>query len=483
MQYTKVALLIVSAAAQSNVMQSVPVPRDGWNPLDTIKAAFKLEVDNLKKVAAGLEFTPSFPTINLANFPGIDVQCVGEAIKLTFDDIEKAKEANQAWTAIQDLHFLVSHEVQCNGVNETLAFQVAQIVLDGNDLIVNHNPKEVHSLVNDFKLLIAHIQSAKSSNIFDWFNWNSEGKVLTYSMDVNYADGQVTDKDISIFKAPEAQVSCADCYVHGDASVKIAITGTALKINSYEIDLTGDFKANMDVDLEIFEAHNQFLLKNKLFSKSLSAVTVGGLFSFTPEIILESGISYSVTEAVDASYGFDFDFPFDYKISSTLSPSFTPNSKPKITQHDLTVSKDIQVSASAHLIPSFVLDLDIFNLVDFNLDLALDTSLGLEFNTGKFKTCPTQSFDVALISESDVTLDVKSTKFDLFGVLDSTKIDGHHDICHIGPLTLYTFCKAHKLPVVTTTINKIGHQTTTTLAPTTVPTSTRILATTTDAGK
>lgn len=73
MQYTKVALLLLSAAAQSNVMQTVPVGREGWNPLGTIKAAFKLEVDALKKVTAGLEFTPAFPTINLANFPVISI--------------------------------------------------------------------------------------------------------------------------------------------------------------------------------------------------------------------------------------------------------------------------------------------------------------------------------------------------------------------------------------------------------------------------
>ncbi|KAJ3317746.1 hypothetical protein HDV06_001264 [Boothiomyces sp. JEL0866] len=463
MKYSYVASLVMATAAQNtNYLSTVPVARDGYHPLPQIQASYQLPKPDNSMIIAGMQFTPTFPTVNLGNFPGIQISCQNDAIKLQFQDANSASQAMNTWTAVNNLHFLINHEVQCHDVDETTAYQVGNLSLNDSQISVKFTPAQLHEVIDEYELNIAHVQQDANKR-------STTSKNLPIS--INFANGQAANPDISIFKNDAVSLSCENCFANGNVNFQITASGTRLSLKDYKFDINGNMFATMDLDAKVLAADNHFLKQVNLFTKSLDPIAVKGIFNFGPAIALDAGVSYSVTEDIDFTYGFEFNYDFGFTAVAHQKPTFTQT--PKFKQHPLKISKDIQVSVSAHLIPSIQMNLEVLKAFTLDASLPVDTSLGLEFDTGKFNTCPTGNFGVALISQTDLSFNIHGESI----IKIFKPFNENFDIFNTGKLTLATFCEKPKSPLATTTVNKIDVKPTTTTNPVVIATTTNVVTT------
>ncbi|KAJ3269927.1 hypothetical protein HDV01_000814 [Terramyces sp. JEL0728] len=450
MKFAYVSCLVFAAAAQTtNYLSTVPVARDGYHPLPRVQASYELEKPDNSIVVAGMQITPTFPT-------GIQITCQNDIIKLQFNDSASAEQAITTWNTVDNLHFLINHEVQCHDLDETTAYQVGKLTLNGSQISVNFTPAELHNVIDEYDLNIAHVEQAGNKR---------STTLKNLPIAINFADGKAVNPDIKIFGNDQAQLSCTNCFVDGNVNFEITASGTRLSLKDYKFTINGNMFATMDLDARVLAADNNFLKQVNLFTKSLDPVAVKGLFNFGPAIAFDAGVSYSVTENIDFVYGFEFNYDFGFTAVAHQKPTFTQT--PKFKEHPLTVSKDIQVSVSAHLIPSIQMNLEVLKIFTLDASLPVDTSLGLEFDTGKFNTCPNGNFGVALISQTNLSFKVHGDS-----VIKVFKpFDDSFDIFNTGKLTLDTFCQKPKSPLATTTVDNIKVNPTTTLPVATIQTT------------
>ncbi|KAJ3326126.1 hypothetical protein HDV06_000002 [Boothiomyces sp. JEL0866] len=104
----------------------------------------------------------------------------------------------------------------------------------------------------------------------------------------------------------------------------------------------------------------------------------------------------------------------------------------------ITIVLLVIILISLHLIPAIKLNLEVLKRFTFDSALPIDTSVGLELNTGKFKTCcPRGKYNVAVISQTDLSFNTHGeSPGDLFKPFDET-----FDIFNTGKLTLAKFCQ------------------------------------------
>ncbi|KAJ3321877.1 hypothetical protein HDV06_003743 [Boothiomyces sp. JEL0866] len=423
--FTATALtMLVAAQSAGNTMKTVPVPRDGYHPLSKVQTSFEMVKPDKSKIVAGMQITPNAPTVNLANFPEIQIACLKDSIKLTFKDGHSAKTAIDTWKAYENLHFLINHEVNCHGLDETTAYGVKSLHNAGSTVSVGFDRKHVDEISEEFSLQVSH------------FGEQSSKRGVTSGsspVNINFDNGHVTNPSVPIYSGSDAQLLCSNCYVAGSVGYQITVSGTRLALSDYQVSANGNLLASMDLDARIV-ANNKMLKQLQIFSKSLDPISVKGLFNVGPSFTVDVGVSYSVTEAIDFVYGFE--------VSDTFTISATPHQKPTVSQspnfkqHPLTISKDIQASVSAHLIPALELNLEVLNRFTFNAGLPLDTSIGLEYDTGVFNSCTSGNFGVALIAEADLSLTAHGqSSWHLFKTFDET-----FDLYDTGKKTLATFC-------------------------------------------
>ncbi|KAJ3317744.1 hypothetical protein HDV06_001262 [Boothiomyces sp. JEL0866] len=469
MKFYHFASLAFSVAAQvENVLNTVPVAREGYHPLSSVQTSFQLEKpDSL--IVAGMEITPNFPTVNLANFPNIEIACLEGSIDLLFPDTSSANQALGSWKDTDNLHFMINHEVKCHGIDGTTAYKVNDLTLNDSKISFSYSAVEIKDIVKEYKLDIAHLPAA-----------NQDGKRGLHSevvpLGVNYANGQVTNPSINIYSNPAGDISCQNCYANGNANIQLSVSGIGIKLNDYKLLLNGNLFANMDLDAKIHAADPNFVKQVNLFTKSLAPITVKRLFNFGPAIALDAGVSYSITEDIDFTFGFEFNYDFAFTAMAHQKPTFSQT--PVLKEHPLTVSKDIQVSVAAHIIPIVEMNLEVLGHFTFDTALPIDTSLGVELDSGKFSSCPNGDLGVSLFAQTDMSFKAHGeSSIRLFKPFDET-----YDIFNTGKVALKTFCQKPKTNTFTTTI-QIGPLPTLNPLPSLVPetTTTQPVAETTTA--
>ncbi|KAJ3253717.1 hypothetical protein HK103_000375 [Boothiomyces macroporosus] len=416
--------LLVAAQSTLNTMSTVPVPRDGYHPLSQVQTLFEMTKHDNSKIVAGMQITPTVPTVNLANLPQIQIACLKDSIKLTFKDSQSAKEAYNTWKPYNDLHFMVKHELKCHGFDETGAYHVKSVTNSGSTVSVAFARKQVEEISDEFSLQISHLGAPD----------NKRGVTSGSSpIHINFDGGHVTNPSVPIFKGDEAQLFCSNCYVSGNVGYQITVSGTRMSLSDYQVTANGNLLASMDLDARIV-SNNQMLKQLQIFSKSLDPISVRGLFNVGPSFTVDVGVSYSVTQPIDFVYGFELSDTFS--VSAVAHQKPTVSQSPNFKQHPLTISKDIQASVSAHLIPSINLNLEVLKRFTFDAGLPLDTSIGLEYDSGVFNSCSTGTFGVALIAQADLSLTAHGkSSWHLFKPFDES-----FELYNTGKETLATFC-------------------------------------------
>ncbi|KNE63749.1 hypothetical protein AMAG_08832 [Allomyces macrogynus ATCC 38327] len=427
-------------SVQTRSLASVAVPRDDYAPLTSIKASYMTQLTAQESVTkkagviiASAQYSTSRPTINLANFLAIqDIKCSADGMTIAFKTDASAKLALAQWnlTAQVKLAFLVNHEWKCNG-EDAIAIREAQSIVQGEasgTLKITTATLKSEDVISDFDMTLEHFDAAedavvKSKNDVStecFNNWNKEGQKKV-SVDVNYnaATGKAV-KDLTLLKITDlANLQCTNCFLHGEAAIRARVTGTSLLIKSYSLEVSTDFAANMDLTLNLFKKSKSDLVKVGLFVKPLGSVTIPGLVEFEPSLRLDAGIEYSCAEDVVATTGVGFQFPLKWSLTSNGlfdTPKLSVQGGPKVTRHPFQLSKDIEIKAYAHFIPSFVFDFK-FCKADMHMALELDNEYGIEISRGKYAGCP-NSLNVFMYTEHDLAFLIESKlmkkRFDLW---------------------------------------------------------------------
>jgi hypothetical protein len=71
----------------------------------------------------------------------------------------------------------------------------------------------------------------------------------------------------------------------------------------------------MDFNL-LIRSTTKNLFRVNVFNQPLSEFSVPGVFNFGPEVRIDVGLSYDVTDDIELKFGFDFDVPFNVRMDS-----------------------------------------------------------------------------------------------------------------------------------------------------------------------
>ncbi|KAJ3320100.1 hypothetical protein HDV06_005665 [Boothiomyces sp. JEL0866] len=487
------------------VLDTIPVPRTDYTAHNTINAAYRLPATTDHVAVAGMTIDTTRPTVNLANFPHIiGVACLPNEIQVKFDDDSHIKEAFNEWSNTANLAIFLSHETQCHGTNSVTTYHVSKLSIQGLILNIDFQPLDIGTVMQNFTLEV--IQSKNNTgtlskrNFWDTIaapfkkigdgiknalTWSKDaGFSKEYDLNYNPATQTAVQQRIQLLSNQFAEVDCVNCFGMGSAGIHATVKGIFLKIESYELDLFGEIKTNLDMDMTIKSGHFEY--RRNLFGYQFTAVGVPGLFSFGPEVQLDAAVSYDVTEDIEFSFGFDYDLPMQFTISSNDGifgkPTITSVAKSTFHDHPFKMSKDIQVKIAAHLIPIIDLSLKVLTLNAVQLGVEFDNQLGFEFDTGAFRFCPTNGLNVALFEQTDINLYAKelSSKqtFNVFTFHTNLWTNcAQPKVPTIPPSTTTDSGKVKTVPTIpaTTTVQT----TTTTVAATTTAQATTIQAATT----
>ncbi|KAJ2997513.1 hypothetical protein HDV02_005474 [Globomyces sp. JEL0801] len=469
------------------VLQTVPCNRAAgdYAPRTTIKAAFKSS-DASKGVTADVKINTKIAALNVENFPQIkNIECAADKVKVTFDKVENAAAAIAAWNTHKDLALIFGHERNCNGNNALATRGVSNITQNDKVLSIDTTALPQDQVIEDYVLDLTQgsVQPVQKRGLLDF------DKSLSYPLNVNYRNNAITNNKISIVQNPFVSVYCKDCHTRGQATLRAVVHASWFQVKAYEFSISGDFNANLDLELNIHKRNDKIIFKKSLLPVGLN-VGVPGFFEFSPKFDVEAGVSYSVNEPVVASYGYDLAFPFNYKLHSYdglfAKPVFTKQGSPVLREHALTRSKDILIESSAHLIPSFNLGLKLFKLKAFELSLAMNNELKFRFATDKHTFCPQDKVNIVMFRRHDVSFSLSTGRYWLlYDSGDISLICFFCNVCFPNPnpsiTTTTTFGKTTTTNVIAPTTTTVA-KTTTTVAPTTTtvaPTTTTVAQTTT----
>ncbi|KAJ3366033.1 hypothetical protein GGF32_007533 [Allomyces javanicus] len=411
-------------------MHTVPVPRKSYEPRMQIKAAYVAPVAPHQSLIqkpgvaiADCQFQATKPMLNLDNFEQIkSIRCAGNTVTITFDGDASAATAQAEWTAhaaSTNLAVMIGAEWKCGGKDTTAFRHVQTVATTHNTLVLKTDEATSDELVQDYAIEVnqyddvAGEQELRKRGLFNW----SKGKVWPWSLYVNYdkATEQPAKRDIALLTTPWAGAHCIDCYVKGEAALKIRVTGSVIVVKTYEIELSGELKANLDLLLSIYQTARTDLYRVPLWTLPLNPVAVPGVFSLGPELRLIAAISYGSDEQLDVATGFDLHLPLKWTMASDNGlfgkPKFTSSFEPAFNYHPVTASQDFSVRVAAHLIPEFGVTIAVLSMTAFSLDFGVDNALGVQVSRGKYAElqCPDGAgIGLLLYRQHDVDFAVRS---------------------------------------------------------------------------
>lgn len=290
----------------------------------------------------------------------------------------------------------------------------------GSDVIHGDFKEAGHDIVDGVKTgaaIVATTAKNVGHDLKEALTWNLD-KSSSIPLNINYdaAAKKVKVHDIPLLRSPWADLDCIDCHTRGTAQLEIKIKVVAVVVTEYDLRLNGSFFANMDFDLLLKKTKNTFVYRKTVAALPLTPVAVPGVFSFGPELFLDLGVSYSITEDINLQFGFDFNIPFDLHVRSKGGikgdvenvNNNQPKQHPSAHGHRFNHTKDMQFGLGAHLIPGVGFDLNIANDRLLGVAFVFDNSLGALVNMGAFTKCKEDKVDVSLYHEHSIAFEAKA---------------------------------------------------------------------------
>ncbi|ORZ39307.1 hypothetical protein BCR44DRAFT_1458637 [Catenaria anguillulae PL171] len=407
-------------------MRTVPVPRHSFEPRTTVQAAFIADLEPERNpiggntpavMVADCQFKTKMPTINLDNFVQVQrIGCSSEQVTVTFDSDASAAKAAEEWGKAKNLSFMIGREWRCNNDQDAEAMRLVSKVSKGTDaktLVFAAAPVSRNDVIAEFDISIHQHEQRREGISTSWDKGNSK----TWDLGINYNKGtqSANIRELSLFANAQVGAKCLDCYSYGEATLSLRVTGTALEVKTYAIDVAGHLKANMDLLLTAYKTARADLVSFDLFSVNLGGVSVPGLFELGPTLRLKAAISYDLGRDLQVQTGFNAQLPFRWSVSSTnglfaqpkVSAEGTPTFTPRVPQ----LSNEFQVAIAGHLIPEIALGLSILKISAIDLRLSLDNALGVQLSRGSLASCPAGSMNLLVFHEHELEFGVKTVGY------------------------------------------------------------------------
>ncbi|KAJ3320762.1 hypothetical protein HDV06_005055 [Boothiomyces sp. JEL0866] len=386
-------------------MTTVPITQGGYYPPSQLLALYESNDDH--RIETTLQIKTVYPTIYFGNFPDIKVHCGHGMISLGFDNTSSASAAFNSWSQYGNLHFLVHHEVQCLGLDKVLAFKVNSLNQTAAVLSAKSIAANISEIIQEYSFTVSNGPKTKRDNI------------LTIPFNLNYQNGNVLDPIISLYSADGEDLACSNCFATGGINFGITASGSRLSISDYKFTVTGNLNSSLDIQGNLFAANDKYLANLNLFTYAFNPIVVNGLFSLNPVIAVDTGISYTIPKDIQVNAGYDFTYTYDLSVTAFESPIFTEN--PVFTPHPLNITKDVGGSISAHLIPSFKIEMNLFDIVEIGSALPLDSSLGLELDYATPNNCSPNDFSVSFLGQADLLFNIHGrSSWHLFNPFNNT---------------------------------------------------------------
>ncbi|KAI9168579.1 hypothetical protein H9P43_007954 [Blastocladiella emersonii ATCC 22665] len=392
------ALGATKAKQAMNMMHPMPVKRNSFAPVMTVKAMYGAEVPSRENVfgkpammVASCDLNTKMASVNLDNFPQITkVECSAESVTLTFNDAATAAAASAEWAKTQGKWaVIVGGEWKCDGAEEIATREVTaapKAAADGTGKVVLATKKmAVEDVVADFSLKVAQhdMPSSSGANLARRDLSNS----VSWDLAVNWdkKKRKPLKPFISLLNTSVAELG-ADISLHGRATFSLEATGSITSLKTYRVALSGDIGANLDLFLRAHKEHKADLFSVEVFVLPLTPFYIPGIFSMSPELRLKAAATYELAASLKLSAGLELSYPFVWSVESKTGLFGKPIAKAegdmRLRPHPPTLSGQVSAGIAAHVIPAFGVGLRFWRIPIFDLALELDSSLGMTMSAG-----------------------------------------------------------------------------------------------------
>lgn len=393
-------------------METVPVHKDNWIPRSPVFTSYQYITPENTVIAADFSWSTKRPTVNLDNYEKIiKVDCSNnEILNLSFDTPESASMAYKSWVDVKNLAFLLGHEHKCNAI-ESVSFLSAENlqITDESKLIINTRSLTHNDILGDYAMSIRPTSKTRLRKRVD----DAPG----YILDVNYDRktkkakkkkleiAAMVDKDDN---TPGPSLYCKDCFLNGGVSMNFDMNSSNGTISGLNARFKGNFKANMDADLQVPAAKNSSLNWYPISHLELNPIQVPGIFSLGAYVSLIAAFEFDMPQDIQAGLGFDFKYKFHFDLASVSvfekpRPKF--NSKSLMKPHEYKTENFNVMSAHAHLSPSIGLKFTVFNQHILRANIAIENTLGFDvLDPGNGNSCVSQKTNMKLFHQNSADL-------------------------------------------------------------------------------
>ena len=389
-------LLSKESSVPPKMMNSIPVPRESWEPRMSIKSSYGAMHEDSQMVfaLAKLDLNTTRPTVRLDNFLQIQsVRCSNQEpglIRLAFDTEASAQDALGAWSSVPDMGIIVGHEKGCNG-DEVATFSLVDLnIIDGKDMYLVVEKQERKDIVSDWDVTVTQYNVEKRNHV----SKRDYAKNMTIPLNFNTDAALKKIGDPFFWFLGCQYIQCWDCYTLGQAQIEIDFRGHFYNLKSYKMRAHGNFKANLNLKLSAVPQDETYLWWNYITIVPLTPFAVPGLFILGPQFrVMGAVVAYADTE-VSGTIGFDVNMPFDHEISSNdlKTPATSRNNhKTKFTYHPLNLTvfdpKPTYVGGHLMLAPEMGVGITIVRTKLVDVAIRIQNQIGFIHRYGNLTKC------------------------------------------------------------------------------------------------
>lgn len=404
--------VVAAILPQFNLMATMPVIRDSFEPRTLVKSAYQYITSSNNVVAANFKWDARRPTLILDNFKQInEIECSGNSVTITFDTVDSASMAFRAWSQVHDLAIVLGHEHECQGIKNVSTLSVNKISSpEENRLVLDTTGMSYSELMGGYELEI----TKRTPEQHQFFRTRkSTFKSKEYKIDYNY-DRYTQKVKEPVLLIPNVSVGigrdyvstygkCTNCFMTGTAHLELYIKSKMGVIKQYKLVIDGEVKANMDMNIDIRATHKSKLINNPIAEVPLTPIYVPGVLQFGPMILFKTSVELRVEQRFQFTFGYNYTYKFGVTVESDPlnpgTPKTTQVGKPIVDAHMYKSATDSQITISAHVAPAFEIGLHIFQNAVFELTMKFDNSIGVRVSGGIASGCAHGRRNIAMVEK------------------------------------------------------------------------------------
>ncbi|CAH1756572.1 5264_t:CDS:1 [Entrophospora sp. SA101] len=370
---------------------------------------------------AKVYFKTTVPSINPDQTDSVkDIKCDTSAKTITLTLADKASlKTIDNWP--DNVILMISHKHECFGKYTTQYYFVGNQTIDEPNLSAKFTtqPCDPKAWSSEFSFDLQWINGGTTPqrrNLYGKripFNKKRSDRLInkriaadkSLKLDLNVLFDETTGKsskpNFPILSSSQNNTAeslvCADCYVNGEATLFMHISGKGLKINEARVGINGNIKLNVDLGLNGQVSVSLNSPDLQIFDIPLSPLGIPNIFNIGPSILLAASAQVSTSVKGTLTTGGELSMP-DFKAELNFDDFKNPKSSKsgfdiQSKSHDskfggLTSSSEI----SGSLKPQLALNIDVLNgLVSLKTGINIVTTLSANLDIGSASGCKSKT--------------------------------------------------------------------------------------------